>query len=199
MARTLTITCGGATFNVAPIKLERSKLYGGTELQISTKDGIECHIGAINSDGLTIVDTGCAKTGMLAADGQWMERDELVALAPDGTQIQPIASSFDTGIKLADRCQIEDLLSINVQSVYQLSGPDSADIAAMVGEDIFTLQFSYRGGYESMDAFLLATEDGVFLITGNRASLDYIGIDQSGVLDDIDDMEMEAELDFSMM
>ena len=38
------------------------------------------------------------------------------------------------------------------------------------------------------------------MITGTEASLEYIGIEQSGVLDDTtDDIDMDDELDFSMM
>lgn len=200
MARTLTVNLNSCSFTIDPVKVDRSKLYGSIELRVTTPDGAACHVAGINGDGITVVDTGCTKSGMITEDGLWMERDELRAIHADGEEAQPVESSFNSEIALDRKASIEDLLSINVNSVYQLSGLDAVNLATAIGDSIYTFPFSYRGGFEISKAFLLASDSALFLITGTEASLEYIGIDQSGVLDDdTDDNEFADELDFSMM
>ena len=200
MARNLTITLGTSTYAVAPVKVERSKLYGSTEMRVTTIDGHTCHVAGINGDGITIVDPGCTKTGMITEDGLWMERDELRAVKADGSEVPEVESSFNCTILPTGKATMEDLLSINVTSVYQLTGYDTLGLVEAVGDEIYTFPFSYRGGYEHSPAFLLATDSALFIVVGTPAALDFIGIDESGVLDDeIDDNDFEDELDFSMM
>lgn len=199
MARNLTITHGKSIFAIAPVKVERGKLYGTTELRVTTPDGSTCHVAGINGDGITIVDTGCTKSGMITEDRLWMERNELIAVLPDGNMAPQVESSFNTEIPLETKASQEDLLSINVSSVYQLTGSEAPDLKTAIGDDIYTFPFSYRGGFETSKAFLLATEDSLYIITGTSADLEYIGIEQSGVLDDGENIDIDDELDFSMM
>ena len=68
----------------------------------------------------------------------------------------------------------------------------------MIGNDIYYFKFSYRGGVESSDAYLLAKDDAIFILTGVKGNYEYIGLNQEAVIDDADG-EMDEELDFEMM
>lgn len=200
MARTLKFIHGTTTASLSPVKVERAKLYGISEMRATTPEGTSCHLAGINSDGVTVVENGCTKNGILAEDGLWIDRSQLKAVRHDGTEAPVIESSFNGDIRLDRKATEEDLLSINVSSVYHLSGPDALALASEVGNDIYTFPFSYNGGYESSIAFLVATGAGIFVITGTSAPLEFIGIEQSGILDEgCEEDAIDDELDFSMM
>lgn len=199
MARNLNITLQGRTYSLAPSKLERKKLYGWTELRVTTPDGEECSQAGLNSDGMTVIPSGDTKNGILRQDGQWMDRSELVATL-GGKRLEPLASSFDTDICLTDRASNEDLLDCQISSVYQLIGEEALLLASKLRDEIYRFPFSYRGGYELSDAFILAVGPSVYIISGNSSEFPYIGMDEQGELDAIEeDLNLEDDdLDFNM-
>ena len=200
MARILTLQHGSATFLVNPVKVERTKLYGTTGMRATTPEGKFCHIAGINGDGITVVEPGYTKTGIMTDDGLWADRSELKAVMPDGTDAPLVESSFNSEISLDTKVSENDLLAINVSSVYQLSGADTLQLASQIGDDIYTFRFSYCGGYEPCTAFLMVANGVLYIITGTNAPLEFIGIDQNAVLDnDSDEDILDDELDFSMM
>ena len=200
MAQTILIKHNGSEYNAGPVKVERSKIYGSTLVRAITPDGKICTQGGINHDGVTLVDTGCTKTGLLTADGRWMDRSELQAFNVDGTPAQIHPSTFEQGIVLTDKATAEDLLNLNVVAVYQLVGCELSKLAKTLGNDIFRCKFSYRGGYDVSDAFLLGSEGILFIISGKMSSYEPIGIDQEGVWENESEESFdEEELDFSMI
>jgi len=201
MAKDLNLVIGTSTFAVAPVKLERKKLYGWTELRVQEPDGTICRQAGLGSDGQTIVPKGAVKLGMVKDDGSWMEKSELKAVHADGTEVVPVASSFDADIALTEKATSETLLNHIISSVYQLDGDNAAALAAALGTDIYTFPFSYRGGAEASTAFLLTNGTTPYIFVGQEAQFDFIGLEEQGVLDEPDDEVAieEDELDFSMM
>lgn len=199
MAKTLDITLGGKTFSVTPVKLERKKLYGWNELRVVTPDGEPCQQAGLNSDGTTIIPAGNTKTGMLREDGLWMDRAELVAYDARGNAATAIPSSFDTGIELTEKATVEDVLNHNLASIYQVTGDEALLLSSKIGDDIYKFPFSYRGGYEQNTAFIVTSGPNVFIVVGNDGGYDYIGLEQQGYLDTVEEeMSLEEELDFTM-
>lgn len=199
MAKQLDIRFNGRTFTVVPVKLERKKVYGWNELRVITPDEELCQQAGLNSDGVTIVPAGNTKTGMLREDGLWMDRTELVAFDVDGNIAKEIPSSFDTGIDLMEKATVEELLDHNVASIYQMEGDDVMLLSSRMGDDIYKFSFSYRGGYEQNTAFILANGPDVFIIVGNDGGYDYIGLEQQGYLDTLEEeMGLEEDMDFAM-
>ena len=136
---------------------------------------------------------------MLSEDGLWMERSELIAFDANGNMAQAVSSSFDTGIDLLEKTTVEDLLDHNLASVYQLLGEDSLLLSSKIGNDIYKFAFSYRGGYELNTAFIITNGPNVFIIVGNDGNYDYIGLEQQGVLDTVEDeICLEEAMDFAM-
>lgn len=200
MAKPLTIVLNGHPFALAPTKIERRKLYGWTELRATDTDGVICRQAGLDSNGVTIIPKGATKIGMLRSDGNWMEKDELQAVYPDGRPAEPVPSSFDTEIILDRKVTVEELFDNVISSVYQLTGDEMAALAEALGSDIYRFPFSYRGGYESANGFLLGNGAMPFIFVGTEAIFDYIGLDGQGVLDEAaDEVEIEEDdLDFSM-
>lgn len=199
MAKQLDIRIDGRSFTVYPTKLERKKVYGWNELRVVTPDGTPCQQAGLNSDGVTIIPNGNIKNGMLSEDGLWVERSELIAFDAHGNMAQAVSSSFDTGIDLLEKTTAEDLLDHNLASVYQLLGEESQLLSSKIGDDIYKFSFSYRGGYELNTAFIITNGPNVFIIVGIDGSYDYIGLDQQGVLDTVEDeICLEEAMDFAM-
>lgn len=200
MAKALNLVLGGSTFALAPTKVERKKLYGWTELRATDPDGIVCRQAGLDSNGVTIIPKGATKIGMLREDGNWMEKNELQAVHADGSVAETIPSSFDGEIALDRKVEIEKLMDCIVTSVYQLEGDGAEDLAKAIGTDIYTFPFSYRGGYDASDGFLLSNGTTPFIFVGTEAQFEMIGLEELAVVDEPDDeVEMEEdELDFSM-
>lgn len=200
MAKALKLKVGGNLYELEPTKIERKKIYGWTEVRVTTPDGELCRQAGVDSNGCTIIPKGATKMGMLREDGNWMEKSELVAMHADGTPAESIASSFDGEIDLSTEATVEDLFDHVITSVYQLSGDDTAAMAAAIGSKIYTFPFSYRGGYETSTGFLLTQGEVPFIFVGDRAQFEFVGLEEQSIIDEPDDeVAMEDdELDFSM-
>ncbi|MDE6544453.1 MAG: hypothetical protein K2K76_10885 [Muribaculaceae bacterium] len=201
MAKTLTISFGNSSFELTPKKVDRNRLYGYAELRGINPDGSFCYQASVNADGVNIICPGATKIGVMDDMGNWVDKQTLIPLMDDGSSPVRIPSSFDGGICLTREASLEELLDLTIQSVYQLSGEDALSLSGSLGESIFTFDFSYRGGYESNSAFLLANDYGVFMLVGTLGKYEYLGLDEVGELDNPDeDLNIEdGDLDFSMM
>lgn len=199
MARTLSFKINGREFNVSPTKVDRRKLYGWTELVVTDSDGNLCRQAAVNSDGVTIIDQGATKLGIVSEDGLWIERKELIAVDSDGNEIKPEASSFDCGCLLEETATLDEVLNLNVLSVYQIGMENDFLFRKEIGEAIYKFHFNYRSGVSLTQAFLLANNESIFMLIGTPAIIEYIGLEESGVIDDIEEFEIEEDLDFGMM
>ncbi len=202
MAKALNINIKGSSFALIPTKIERKKLYGWTELRALTPQGDVCRQAGLDSNGVTIVTKGATKVGLMCEDGCWMEKTELTPMHADGSPVQMVPSSFDEGINLGEKGSLEQLMDLIVTAVYQLSGDGSEALASALGEDIYTFPFSYRGGIEAATAFIITANGVPFILVGEPATFDFVGLDELATLDESDDNEEEIDdedLDFGMM
>jgi len=201
MAKALNFNLNGVTYAAAPTKLERKKVYGWTELRVTANDGSICRQVGLDSSGQTIIPKGAIKLGALKEDGSWMEKSELVAVHEDGSLAEAIPSSFDSTINLTRKVTPEEFLDNVITSVYQLDGEASADLVSAIGNSIYCFPFSYRGGFEASNGYLISNGNVAYIFVGNPAQFDYVGLEEQGVLDEPED-EAELnddELDFNMM
>lgn len=201
MAKTLSFKIGDLSVDLTPTKVDRDKLYGYTELRVLTDDGLACSQAAINGDGVNIVCPGATKIGITDADGNWVDRQSLIPISEDGTEPEWIPSSFDNAIRLTREASIEELLDLTIQSIYQLGGAEENLLSDILRDKIFAFDFSYRGGYDCNEAFLIATDSGLFMLTGTSGKYEYLGLEEIGELDDPDEEFSfdDGDLDFSMM
>ena len=96
----------------------------------------------------------------------------------------------------------EDLLErykekVDWEAVYQLV---NADLATAVGDDIYKFEFSYRGGTNHNDGYLINTPGGLFLFAGDQQEFPLVSLAEETTIDDNEEPEDESidELDFSM-
>ena len=199
MARELTFKLTGTEYAAAPVKLERKKIYGWTSLVATDRDGGVCESAYLSPDGSLIIPSGGLKQAIVDSDGRWVERSALTAYDEDGEKELPIfPSSFDGLIELTEKAKPEEFLDNDWESVYQLVNPE---LAAAVGDDIYKFVFSYRGGTNPNDGFLLNTPGGLFLFAGDRQEFPLLSLAEETTIDEVEEPEEESldDLDFSML
>lgn len=201
MAKSLTFSLGALQFQLSPRKVDRDHLYGHTELRAVTDSGAICLQGAINGDGTNIICPGATKIGLADGDGRWVDRAELVPATVDGIMPVRVASSFDAEIVLDREASVEDLLNLTINTIYHLTGDEEAVLQGLVGDRIYAFPFSYRGGYERQQAYLLTNDHGVFMLAGTHADYEFLALEEVGELDNPDEeLALEEDiLDFSML
>jgi hypothetical protein len=134
---------------------------------------------------------------------EWCEKAKLQPIDLEGKAITPVGSSFNAPIPLGQHASVNDYLDHKIRLVYQLTSEN--DVSPLAEElnrgVIFSFPYSYRGGLQADAGFLLAGDGGkVFMAVGNRAEMQFLGLQQAAPLteDDSDDDETDL-MDFDMM
>ena len=198
MAKELLFKLSGSVHSAAPVKLERKKLYGWTDTVATDKDGEVCVSAYLSPEDSLIIPSGGLKQAAVDADGRWVDKSEMIAYGEDEqTELPVLPSSFDAPIELKSKATIEEFLDNDWESVYQLINPD---LATALGDDIYKFEFSYRGGVNHNDAYLLNTPGGLFLFAGDKQEFPLVSLADETTIDDTEETVDEDidELDFSM-
>ena len=197
MAKELIFKLFDTWFAATPVKLERKKVYGWTETIATDKNGEACVSAYLSPDDSLVIPSGGLKQASVDSDGRWIDKSELIAYSEDGENKLPVLpSSFDASIELNTKATIEEFLDNDWESVYQLVNPE---LAAAVDDDIYKFEFSYRGGTNHNDAYLLNTPGGLFLFAGDKQEFPLVSLAEETTIDDNEEPEEEIdELDFSM-
>ena len=197
MAKELIFKLFDTWFAATPVKLERKKVYGWTETAAADKDGEACVSAYLSPDDSLVIPSGGLKQATVDSNGRWIDKSELIAFSEDGENRLPVLpSSFDVPIELNTKATIEEFLDNDWESVYQLV---NSDLAAAVNDDIYKFEFSYRGGTNHNDAYLLNTPGGLFLFAGDKQEFPLVSLAEETAIDDNEEPEEEIdELDFSM-
>ena len=204
MAKPLVLAFGGAEFPFALNKVERSDLYGFVEIETLDEKGRKCTLATLADDGRSIITSGGTALITLSPDGNWVEKKTLIPTDNQGSRIVPVASSFSAPVVLSKTATIEEYLSHDIRSVYQISC--EADFGALLAElkkgTIYQFPYSFRGGLEADTGFLLLAADGTpFLAIGCPTKLEFVGFEQTAAISGDEDASAEDDeaMDFGMM
>ncbi len=204
MARPLVFQLGDQLLSLTIHKVDRARLYGFKELEVVDDLGRVCELATLAEDGRTLVGRGSTGLGWVDVDGQWCDRNQLRPVDVEGSEMQPIESSFNGPIKLFETVTIDDYLRHNIRLVYGIESQD--DLAELKPHmhrgTIFSFPYSYRGGYEADCGFLLMNEAGdVMLAIGNPTSVNFVGL-STPAIDTLTNEEPHEEddlMDFDMI
>jgi len=203
MAKPLVLTFGGHEFPLALSKVERSDLYGYVEIETLDEKGSKCSLATLADDGQHVIGSGGSAIICLSPEGNWVEKKSLIPTDGQGKQISPVPSSYSAPVPLEKTVTIEEYLSHDIRSVYQISS--EADLGALTEElkkgTIFQFPYSFRGGLEPDAGFLLMAADGTpFLAIGTPTKLEFVGFKETAGVADSEESEEEADsVDFGMM
>jgi hypothetical protein len=203
MARDLILSLDGRETAVKLIKLNREKLYGEVEIEAFDEKGNEATIKVLAADGRTLIDKGGTALATVTEDGESISRTDLVAVDDDGNPIEPVPSSFGK-TNVLKKAEVDDYLSQIVKTIYLLEPTGDSDLdylyTHLATGQIYTFPFSYRGGLEYDNAYLLGKENSTFMVVGKSGDLQYVKLNQAATLDIIEETEVaEDDLDFGLL
>jgi hypothetical protein len=189
---------GGVPFSAAPVKLERKKLYGWSDLVATDRDGHNCTAAYISPEDSLMIPAGAAKMATVDERGLIVKKSDLIAFGADGKELEIFPSSFDAPIDLSKTATEEVFLDHEWSSVYQIQNPE---LAGIVGNTIYTFPFSYSGGTNLQDGFLMNCPAGLFLFAGTPVDFTPVNLNEEAVIDETEEDALEDidELDFSMI
>ena len=204
MARPLVLSLDGVEYPVSIVKIDREKLYGRIEIEAFDEKGREAELRVLAADGKTLIDKGGTALATVTDKGDSVDRNELVPVDEDDKKIEQVPSSFTVTNKLK-AAKVEDYFQTIVKSVYLVQPFDDADISPLKDalsdeESLYTFPFSWRGGIEYDAAWLVGTDDEVFMITGRQVEFPFIKLNQAAALESNEEEEISAEeIDFDLL
>lgn len=204
MAKPLIVTLGGAEFPLGLSKVERSDLYGFIDIETTDEQGRRCVLATLAEDGKTLIGASGAALVTLSPDGEWLDKKTLIPTDNQGQPITPVPSSYSAPVPLEKTATVEEYLSHNIRSVYQVSS--EVDLGPLMAElkkgTIYQFPYSFRGGLEPDAGFLLLAADGTpFIAIGTPTKLEFVGLEQPtpAAAESETGEDEEESLDFSMM
>jgi len=196
MPRPLVLSLDGREFDVRIVKIDREKLYGKVEIEAYDEKGNPAQLLVLAPDGKTLIDKGGTALATVDENGDSISRADLVAVDEDGQKIETVPSSFNQ-INVLKKTTVEDYLSQLVKSVYWLDPVEKEDRKYLQDHVssglIYNFDFSYRGGTEYDNAFVLGNKTDAFMIVGKPAELEFVKLNQAVDLDATEEQEVAAE------
>jgi len=206
MPRQLILSLDGREFAVTLIKIDRDKLYGSVEIEAFDEKGNEASLRVLAADGKTLIDKGGTSLATVNEKGNSVDRTSLMAVGEDGDVIEPVPSSFNGPNELR-QAEIDDYLSLMFKSLYLVQpAEEDGDIRYLLdhldGEQLYTFPFSWRGGLEYDQAFVIGAGGDAFMVVGKPAAFEFVTLNQSTALDSTGTEEEEIsadDIDFDLL
>ena len=203
MARALILSVDGREFPVQIVKINREDLYGSVEIEAFDEKGKPAELLILAADGKTLIGKGGTALATLDTKGNSISRTDLSVVGAKGEELPRVESSFDKPNELRS-ADVDDYLSMIVKSVYSIDavGEESIDHLLDLLSDgrVYGFPFSYRGGVEYDDAFVIGNGKDAFLVIGKQAVMQFAKLGQAAVLEPIEEDEISADdLDFDLI
>ena len=202
MAKELVLSLDGQRFSVSFRKIDREQIYGSIEIEAFDEKGNPAQLLVLAADGKTLLDKGGTALATLDEKGNSVERNTLKAFNLEGGELPLVESSFSVrnDLEVAD---VNDYLAQLVKSVYVLDPFEGSDINYLLDHLsaglIYRFPFSYRGGTEYDNAFVIGNGRDAFMIIGKQAKFQYSKLNQAARLDAIEEEEISGDdLDFDL-
>jgi hypothetical protein len=203
MARPLVLNLDGEEFSISISKIDREDLYGSIDIEAFDEKGNPAALMVLAADGKTLLDKGGTALATVDEKGNSVERSTLKSVNLEGKPLESVESSFNRINKLK-KAEVEDYLSQVVKSIYVIDPFEGGDIKFLLDHvsagQIYSFPFSYRGGTEYDNAFIIGNKTDAFMITGKEARFQFAKLNQAAVLDSVEEQEISADdIDFDLM
>jgi hypothetical protein len=200
MARTATLTMSDKSYSVGLKKLDRKKIYGWSKVDIFDDNDQSCSLASI-ADGRYVLPSGSITLAGFNPKGEYIAKSSLIGVDEKGKKVEKVSSIFDEPAALT-KADLDEYLSLNVKSVYQLAIEEGKEelLGLLEGGDIYRFPFNYRADYEADDAFLLTSAGEVFAVVGKQAKLEFIGLEnKEEEVPEEPEVPEEDDFDFGML
>ena len=196
----MTFKVGKKEYTVSPMKVDRRKLYGYTEIVALDDKGEPCNLVTTDESGMFLIDKGGTGLGILTPSGEWADRSQLKYVNDDGTKAELIKSSYNVVNTLRDKVTPEEYLDYSITDFYELTDADQS-LIKVIGDDIYKFNYSYLDNYEPSTAFIMKSGSTLFMLIGVLNKFEMLCFGDCGLADEHEDYNFEIEdddLDFSM-
>ncbi len=201
MPRELNFRIKRKQYSAVPVKVDRRKLYGWTEILALDEQGRPCDLVTTDQTGTLIIPRGGTAMAILSPQGGWVERSTLRTVRDDGTQAELVPSSYSVVIDLKEKVSEEEFLNHSITDFYQITEAPEGLLRA-IGNDIYTFQYTYLDSYETTPAFLMASGGVLYMLIGYRNRFEMLCLGDCETVDEDDDDYIDVEdndIDFSML
>ncbi len=196
MANAIEIVHEGriSRFTLRPI--ERKTLHGFKQRVALDENGQECHSALLSRDGRFLLPAGSTAETYFDANGEAVKRSELVAVDADGNPLPTLLTTTGQPQSIEGPIALDDFLGHVVTRVYALEAEtlDPALEARLRAGGIFRVPYRPRPAHTETPVFLLANENGIFLVQAEPCNFDFVGLEQS--VSEADEQD-EVDGDFS--
>lgn len=200
MPRQVEFEFGGHGLVAALDKVNRSEVYGWSEVEVLDKEGGTCEMAYL-LDGRHVMPSGSMSLVKLDAGDRMVSTGDLVGFDADGHQVDKVPSVFEGPVTLTEGA-LDDYLALGVKVVYRLVIEEEGALVEKLRKGtLYRLAFNYRADYEADDAFLISNGETEFLVSGQVADLEFLSKEQHAVpVEDEGGAEQAADdlMDFSM-
>ena len=202
MARPLVLSLDGQEFSVSIRKIDRDMLYGSMEIEAFDEKGNPADLLVLAADGKTLLDKGGTALATLDEKGNSIERNTLKSVNLEGDELDLVESSFSKPNKLK-KAAVDDYLAQLVKSVYVIDPYEDGNVDYLLDHLsaglIYRFPFSYRGGTEYDNAFVVGNGADAFMIIGKQANFQFSKLNQVAKLDSTEEQDISGDdIDFDL-
>ena len=198
MARKVKFIIKDNLFESGIVKVDRSKLYGSSKKIVRDMKGNECVLSNLYN-GDRILPKGSVSQVLLDKRGLFVNRSDLVGFDSSDKKVDKVSSIFSIDNK-CEKVDLDEFLSVNVKSIYQLAIEESDKEKwniLFANDEIYYFIFNYREDYEGDDAYLISNGEDFFITVGKKNDFEFLERNNI-VIEDEEEEEIDDELDFSM-
>ena len=118
MGRKIKFNISGVSLQSEIVKVDRSKIYGSVKKVVRDNNNEDCVLSDLYQGSL-ILPRGSISQVLIDKNGNSVSRSELVGFNLNNQKVEKIPSIFSVD-NLCDKVSIDEFLSVNVKSIYQL-------------------------------------------------------------------------------
>lgn len=201
MPRQMTFRIGKTDYSAVPVKIDRRKLYGWSELMADDDNGDPCNLLTADETGKNIIPLGGTGIGILSESGRWVERSELRTVDADGKPAKLYESSFSGVNVLSEKITPRQVLDYSITDFYLLSD-EPPEMAGAVGDDIYLFEYTYNDSYDPSPAFVMVAGGVPYMLAAVKNIYEWLCFGDCGMIEDEHDDRIIDEggedIDFSM-
>ena len=199
MAKSIVIKYADKLASFQHSKVDRSKLYGSRKRISLDPSGEACQRCELSDDGSTLIMPGMTSQGYFDHNTNWIPNKELIGMDFKGNVLEKAPATLGVA-QVAKVSELESLLDLSVDSIYQLEPEEVSDSIQSILESgkVFNFPFNYRADYHAESAYLLLNKEGYFLLIGNPVEPQWMDLEQIAMETFEEDSEDDDDLDFEM-
>ena len=199
MGRPIKFNLSGVSLEAEITKVDRSKLYGTSTRVVYDENGEECSLSDLYQ-GSAILPKGSISQTLLDSKGNYVSRSDLIGFNNLNQKVEKVSSIY-SGENNCKKVTIDEFISANVKSIYQLN-IENNNLEnwkkCFLNDEIYCFVFNYREDYEGDDAYILSNGNNFFIIVGKQNSYEYLELNTISIDVEDEDSTQDDDLDFSM-